>query len=110
MKFVIKSSIIISILVLMGCQAGFSAKKIGYLAVDMPNGPIHTRKNTSKEYESVSRVSAGFYRPPADVVSLLLNTSHDTNKVFRDVNVVMQTPMCYFPLLCMGQDQVIVYD
>lgn len=109
MKNIIKLTLLISVISLAGCQAGYGTKKIAYLSVDMPSGPIYTNKNSHRNAESITRTSPGVYRPPADVSYLITKGSFDTTKVYRDINVVMQTPICYFPIVCLGEDRVITY-
>ncbi len=75
---------------------------VGYLAVNLPQGKINTSSNQVTTTDTSSRNSIGVYRPPVEFTSLL-----DSSKVHRDVDVVLQTPMCVFPIICLGTDKVI---
>ena len=81
--------------------------RIAYLAVEMPEGPMPASVEYKKQNISSSRISVGFYRPPANILDIIngANTAKNVG-VLNNVDVVLQTPVCAFPLLCFGTDKV----
>jgi hypothetical protein len=78
---------------------------LSYLSAELPEGTIQTSYNVShpetEEVDGFVRASIGFYRPPADVSEML-----EPGKIYRDVEVILQTPHCAFPILCIGRDSI----
>lgn len=105
-KYNLMAVVLISVLS-TGCNRTTGNTRIAYLAVDMPKGPIYTKEFTERKDISSSRVSPGIYRPPANVMGMLKDASNESSsKILRDVDVIMTTPGCVFPIICFGFDEV----
>lgn len=111
MNKLIKIFTVTLLFVLAGCQQAHNAKKISFLSIEMPEGVIHAKKMDNKNIVDSDRVSMGLYRPPANVIEIIKSAeAKEGVSLFRDVDVVFQTPFCFVPLVCIGTDKFVTVD
>lgn len=97
----LKTIIIVSTSLLMAACAAPKYNSVAYMSLEVPKDTIRTKPNVETSTETTSRTSIGVYRPPVEVSGML-----DAGKVYRDVDVILQTPVCVFPIICMGTDKL----
>lgn len=93
-------TLITASLLLGACATKYNS--VAYMSLEVPNDTIRTTIPFETSTESTSRISVGVYRPPAEVSTML-----ESGKIYRNSNIILQTPFCVFPIICSGSDRLV---